>query len=211
MERYKKIELTTFLVIGFVTFVLLLNTYYQAPDVFMGKSIIIKGEIPESAKHVQYIEDDVIYNGIFYGYDEEVSPHKVNGLWFFEKKSLDEVRFTAKFRAIDMLGQKTEALIFIRGINYSELPDVHDYQAKVTIETKDLGIFNWYEQMFYMSEKPPWTVVTKYVKNSPLTGVGASFFAAIIIGFASAIVVTAIQWLVDQKHKTKSNKTEQDK
>lgn len=206
MERYKKIGLTTFLVIGLVAFVLLMNSYYRAPNVFVGKSVVMQGIIPENAKLVDSIEDDVLYNGIFYGYDVDFSPVKVNGHWFFEKKPLDEVRFSVRFNPMDVSGQRNKASIFIRGINYSELPRVYDYQTEYVIKAEGLGIFNWYESRFYVSEKAPWTVTTKYVKNGLSTGIKASLLAAIIIGLVSAIGTTIIQQSVDVLYRVESKK-----
>jgi hypothetical protein len=177
----------------------------------VGESVIIRGEIPENAKLVEYIDKDVPYNDIFYGYDEEFSSFKVNGPWFFEKRSLDEIRFSIRFEPMDVFGTKIKALIFVRGIDYTELPMVHDYQTKVTIKAEEMGLFNWYEPKFYLTERAPWTVITRYIKNDPAYAVELSLFAAALIGLVSAFIVTLIQKQADTMHKTESNKEDNSK
>ncbi len=117
---------------------------------------------------------------------EELRSIIVPDVNYFKVNSMDSVRFSVGY-------SKFSSVVFIRGIKYSEIPFVYDYERKVDLEPADAvfehNFIKCYElKEFKVSENPPWVINAKYQKD----GLAEGMFMSICLGFFAGLAM----WIV---------------
>lgn len=193
----KRVFYGTLIVVGIITFALLIISYSNAPEEYPAPAIALD-KMPLTANKVENARSPVNYEDIDYGQDIDLVPITVHTLSFFEKnKALDRVDFSVDYKgfATDYLDYY-RVVVFVRGVRYSELPKIYYYREERLFWSDETSVFGWYRTWGISSlsatEKPPWLITVKYHK----TGLGFAIVSSVIVGGVVGLIVAAVIALI---------------
>ncbi len=190
--RRSAATLATAFILAFAIGFLLMFSLYLAADEQRVATMAIE-DIPHNA-----VEDAAVKNQPIYWKDNIYKPEELRSVIipdtdYFKVNPMD-IKFFVDYKK----DSGASSTIFIRGIKYSELPFVYDYEKEIDLEPADV-VYKYHAKFyelkeFKVSKNPPWVVSVGYQKIGPSMGVLISVFFGI---FALAVVwVVAIVFIL---------------
>ncbi len=194
MNKKDKIFYGSWAIVGVIVFLLLTNSYVNAPDEYIAAPMAIK-EIPLNAvKFDDARASFVPYNGIIYGKNVSFLPVNVNDENFFKITQFDQIKFSIKNKRSGTAVYQDTATISVRGIKHSELPIVYDYSKEISLWPAELSRASWYNSegvSFTITETAPWLVNVKISKETGFAFI-ASVVLSIIVGYLVLSVLSVL-------------------
>lgn len=210
MNKEDKIGYAVGIIVGIIMLLLTMQTYNQMPGEIVISPIVLT-DIPSGAHKVEDVNAPVLYNGIAYGKNVSFLSVKAYDKNFFENKQFDQIDFAISNKRDHNGNDEDTAIVFIRGINYSELPIVYDYKKEFYLFPREASQL-WYNfdgdgLTWTASEKAPWALNVKVTKIDQSEAFLASAVQGIVVGFIGGLIGVLITRIFEYARKKFGKKT----
>lgn len=148
-----------------IVFLLVFGSYLAADE--QRVATIAIEDVPHNAVEDASVKNQSIYwKGNVYK-PEELKSIMISDINYFNVDPMDSIKFSIGYRN-DAKYTGMISTVFIRGVRYSKLPFVYDYEGGIDLEPADVvfvyGLILYDLEEFKVSKNPPWVINAKYQK-----------------------------------------------